>query len=197
LFLTGTWSQLGEFQFQQQAMTKKIYLAGPDVFFRDAAARYDRLRALCAAHGLQGVAPVDGGPLPPGLDPAAQAEWIYQHNMAHLRGCDAVLANVMAYRNPVEPDSGTVFEIGAAVALGKPVAVYDPALKRSTAERVQAAFGRGEETAPGMAYDATYGFLIEDFGEALNLMLSRSCSVHASVEAAVAALAQALGAAQP
>ncbi|WP_157270788.1 nucleoside 2-deoxyribosyltransferase [Azohydromonas aeria] len=172
---------------------KTLYLAGPDVFFRDAAARYDALRALCAAHGLQGIAPVDGEPLPPGLGPSQQAEWIYQHNMALLRGCDAVLANVMAFRNPVEPDSGTVFEIGAAVALGKPVAVYDAALSRSTAERVRAAFGQAPGGAPGAQFDATHGFLIEDFGEALNLMLSRSCSVHLDAAEAVAELARRLG----
>ncbi len=182
----------------QQAGVKKIYLAGPDVFFPDAAARYERLRALCAAHGLQGVAPVDGNEPPPGLDKPAQAEWIYQGNMRHLRGCDAVLANAMAFRNPVEPDSGTVFEIGVAVALGKPVALYDAELTRPIAERVRAAFGRGAEPAPGVAYDATHGFLIEDFDQALNLMLSRSCSLHVSADEAVAALARVLGAtAQP
>lgn len=173
---------------------KTLYLAGPDVFFPDAAARYDRLRALCAAHGLHGVAPVDGDPLPPGLDPAARAEHIYQRNMRHLRDCDAVLANAMAFRNPVEPDSGTVFEIGAAVALGKPVALYDAELHKTLAQRVTAAFGRGDEPAPGMAFDAAYGFLIEDFGQPLNLMLARSCSAHTSAEEAVAALARVLSA---
>lgn len=173
---------------------KTLYLAGPDVFFPDAPARYDRLRALCAAHGLRGVAPVDGDAMPPGLDKPAQAEWIYQGNMKHLRDCDAVLANAQAFRNPVEPDSGTVFEIGVAVAMGKPVALYDAELEKTLAQRVVAAFGRGAETAPGMAYDATYGFLIEDFDQPLNLMLARSCSCHASAEEAVAALARALSA---
>ncbi len=172
---------------------KSIYLAGPDVFFPDAAARYERLRALCAAHGLRGVAPVDGDAMPAGLDKAAQAEWIYQGNMRHLRDCDAVLANAMAFRNPVEPDSGTVFEIGAAVALGKPVALYDAELNEPLAQRVVAAFGRGNEPAPGMAFDATYSFLIEDFEQPLNLMLARSCSCHASAQEAVAALARRLG----
>ncbi|NML13831.1 nucleoside 2-deoxyribosyltransferase [Azohydromonas caseinilytica] len=174
---------------------KTIYLAGPDVFFRDAAARYDHLRALCAAHGLRGVAPVDGAPLPPNLDKAAQAEHIYRANMALLQGADAVLANVMAFRNPVEPDSGTVFEIGAAVALGKPVALYHPQLGRSLAERVREAFSSSGDEG-GAEYDATYGLLIEDFGQPLNLMLARSCSMHASVQEAVAALARVLGAGQ-
>ena len=170
---------------------KKLYLAGPDVFFRDAAARYDRLRALCAAHGLQGMAPIDGEPLPPGLDKPAQAQHIYAANMALLRGADAVLANVMAFRNPVEPDSGTVFEIGAAVALGKPVALYDPQLGRTLAERVREAFSAtGDEGSP--QYDATYDLLIEDFNQPLNLMLARSCSMHAGAEEAVAALARVL-----
>ena len=40
---------------------KKIYLAGPDVFFRDADAHFDTLQARCAALGLLGVRPTDGG----------------------------------------------------------------------------------------------------------------------------------------
>lgn len=172
---------------------KTVYLAGPDVFFLDAAARYDALRALCAAHGLRGVAPVDGGPLPPGLDPAAQAEHIYRHNLRLLHECDAVLANAMPFRGRVEPDSGTVFEIGAAVALGKPVALYDATLGRPLEDRVEAAFGRRAD-ASGEVVDARYGFLIERFGQPLNLMLARSCSLHTGAADAVAFLARVLGA---
>ena len=39
----------------------RVYLAGPDIFFRDSAAIYERLKAACAQYGLQGVEPSDGG----------------------------------------------------------------------------------------------------------------------------------------
>ena len=33
----------------------RIYLAGPDIFFRDSAEIYRSLKALCERHGLVGV----------------------------------------------------------------------------------------------------------------------------------------------
>ena len=37
----------------------RIYLAGPEVFLPDAQAMGARKAALCAAHGLEGVFPLD------------------------------------------------------------------------------------------------------------------------------------------
>jgi nucleoside 2-deoxyribosyltransferase len=73
---------------------KSIYLAGPDVFFRDAAAHFDRLEARCAAHGLRGVRPSDGG-LSSGFQGSGEetAQRIYRENLELVRGCDGLLAN--------------------------------------------------------------------------------------------------------
>src|SRR4051812_22124385 len=104
----------------------RIYLAGFDVFRSDAVARGEQLKAFCAQAGLQGCYPLDDQ-LPAGLVGRDAAEWIYQHNVALIHGSDAVLANLNAFRG-YEPDSGTVFEVGMAVALGKPVwAWFEPA----------------------------------------------------------------------
>ena len=68
-----------------------VYLAGFDVFYPDALARGDYLKALCATHGLEGLYPLDAT-LPEGLsDPAG---WICQANLDSLRRADAVLANL-------------------------------------------------------------------------------------------------------
>ena len=61
----------------------RIYLAGPDLFFPDAEARYDALKDLCARYGLEGVAPTDGQTFP--IEPtAACARRIREHDLSQL-----------------------------------------------------------------------------------------------------------------
>ncbi|QQE06265.1 nucleoside 2-deoxyribosyltransferase [Cupriavidus sp. ISTL7] len=144
-----------------------VYLAGPDVFRPDALAHGQTLKALCAQHGFTGLFPLDHQ-LPAGLAGEAAARWIYQANAALIRRADLVMANLDDFRGPGEPDSGTAFEVGFAVALGKPVWAYtgDPGtiVERATA---------GHD-AEGRPLDA-HGFHVEDFGLGKNLMLA--CSV--------------------
>ncbi|WP_070886734.1 nucleoside 2-deoxyribosyltransferase [Pseudomonas sp. D1-3] len=154
----------------------KVYLAGFDVFRGDAVERGEYLKRLCREQGLEGLYPFDNE-VPGGLAPAEQAAQICQLNLAMIRDADAVLANLNPFRGS-EPDSGTAFEVGAAVALGKPVwAYFEPR-------------GSMRQWLPGdeAGRDAD-GYFIEDFGLPRNLMLACSwagCS--ASVEEGVAAL---------
>ncbi|MDV7211268.1 nucleoside 2-deoxyribosyltransferase [Azotobacter beijerinckii] len=159
----------------------KVYLAGPDVFRCDALEHGAHLKRLCAAHGLEGLYPLDNA-LPAGLAPAAAAQWIFAANVALLRSADAVLANLEPFRGH-EPDSGTVFEVGMAVALGKPLWVcFAPAGDL----RAQVPHGPDGRDAQG--------WQVEDFGLPRNLMLACSWAGHsATVEAAIAALARHLG----
>ena len=168
---------------------KKIYLAGPDVFFRNANAYFDALQARCAALGLRGVRPSDGG-LSQGAEAAEtvqgsgneMAQRIYAANVALIRDCDAVLANLMPFRNPLEPDSGTVFEVGMAVALGKPVAGFVHDLSLAYEDKVARICGLQRDAA-GLAWDVSHGFMIEEFGQSMNLMLSRSTALFGSAGA--------------
>lgn len=154
----------------------KVYLAGFDVFREDAVERGEYLKRLCRDQGLEGLYPFDNE-VPEGLAPAERAARICQLNLAMIRGADAVLANLNPFRG-FEPDSGSAFEVGAAVALGKPVwAYFQPR-------------GSMRQWLPGdeAGRDAE-GYFIEDFGLPRNLMLACSwvgCS--ASVEQGVAAL---------
>jgi len=160
----------------------KVYLAGPDVFRADAVERGIHLKRLCARHGLEGLYPLDNS-LPAGLSPAAAAQWIFAANVALLRSADAVLANLEPFRG-LEPDSGSVFEVGMAVALGKPVWACFATAGDLRAQVPHGADGRD-----------TAGWLVEDFGLPRNLMLACSwagCST--TVEAAVADLARHLAA---
>lgn len=164
---------------------KRIYLAGPDVFFPDASTHFERLRARCAELGLDGIPPSDGG-LSSGSSGSGDeiAERIFRANLELIRGCDGLVANLMPFRNPLEPDSGTVFELGFAVALGKPVAAFLPGCERTYEERTIEQYGC-ERDASGMAWDARYGFLVESFGQKANLMLSRSTPIFPSFEMAL------------
>lgn len=147
-----------------------VYLAGLDVFRPDAVAQGERLKACCAAQGWQGLYPLDNA-LPEGLQGLAAARWICEANLALIRRADAVLANLNNFRG-AEPDSGTAFEVGFAVALGKPVVGYLDD-------------GRTLREQLGGARDAD-GLTVEDFGLPRNLMLA--CTAHLVVGDAQAGL---------
>lgn len=147
-----------------------VYLAGPDVFRPDAAHHGRKLVALCAEYGFTGVFPLEST-LPPGLSPHALAAHIYRANVAHLDACDAVAANLDFFRGP-EPDSGTCFEVGYAVARGKPVVGYVPEAG-SFAQRI----GQRHPHAVGEALVDAQGWQLEEFGLPLNLMLGVPCRI--------------------
>ena len=165
----------------------RLYLAGPDVFRPDAAAHGRRLVALCAEHGFEGVFPLNEA-LPGGLAPHALATHIYRTNIALIERCDAVLANLDFFRGP-EPDSGTCFEVGYAVARGKPVIDYVPQ-EGSLAERIR----RRHPQALGPRGKDAQGWELEEFGLPLNLMLAvPSRIVVGDLRAALATLRDAQG----
>ncbi|WP_407309651.1 nucleoside 2-deoxyribosyltransferase [Pseudomonas sp. nanlin1] len=159
---------------------RHIYLAGFDVFRADARAQGEHLKQLCADLGLIGQYPLDNQ-VPADLSGRAAAQWICQQNLAMLQRCDAVLANLNTFRG-FEPDSGTVFEVGMAVALGKPVwAYFTPA-------------GTLREQVPHDAdgFDAQ-GYQVEDFALPRNLMLACTwAGYRASPQQALAELARQL-----
>lgn len=148
-------------------MIKTLYLAGPDVFHPDAEARGVTLKAMCAEAGFEGLFPLDQAVPVHVSEPAAQAEWIYAANIALIRRADAVLANLDFFRGP-EPDSGTCFEVGYAVALGKPVYGYIPE-DGSFAQRIRQ---RYPHTIGADGRVDTHGWNFEEFGLPLNLMLA-------------------------
>ncbi|OWT63743.1 nucleoside 2-deoxyribosyltransferase [Candidimonas nitroreducens] len=146
---------------------KTIYLAGYDVFRADALEHGERLQQACLRHGYTGLYPLDNA-APPDLAGRALAQWICAANIGLLRRADRVMANLNPFRG-AEPDSGTVFEVGYAAALGKPVWVYTGS-GASLVEQVAA----GRDGA--RAVDAQ-GYTVEDFGLNLNLMIACSAQV--------------------
>jgi nucleoside 2-deoxyribosyltransferase len=138
-----------------------VYLAGPEVFLPDAAEVGRRKQALCEAHGLTGLYPLDHDLTSPDgpLD-----RTIFRLNVAMMRRADAGIFNLSPFRGP-GADPGTVFELGLMQGLGKKVFGYTNAAETLLARTPGAA-----RDAAGVWRDRD-GMVIEDFGNADNLML--------------------------
>ncbi len=141
----------------------KIYLAGPDIFRPDVEAWAASCRELCRRYGFEPLLPIDHGETLP--------ERIFQANLDMIRKAQIVAANLDPFRG-AEPDSGTAFELGYALALGKKICGYVTRLG-PLAGRVETAEGRSIPPAPdtGRLNDHR-GMRIEDFGLPCNLMLA-------------------------
>src|SRR5262249_19847903 len=140
----------------------RVYLAGPDVFLKDAPKLAARKKRLCTKHGFEGVFPLDAN-ICQRRSAARTAIAIAAANEALIRGCDILIANCSPFRG-VSMDVGTAYEIGYARALGKPVYGYTNVLAsykdRALSHR------RGDAFATDCL-----GSSIEDFGLAENLMV--------------------------
>ncbi len=147
----------------------RIYLAGPNVFLPDATAIAEAKKAICARHGLRGVFPLDPVESPEAEAAADLYLQIYLKNEAHIRGCDALIANLTPFRGP-SADAGTVYELGFMRALGRPVLGYantDVTFRDRTLEFLGAA---ARQRAPDDWVDGE-GLHLESFGLTDNLMI--------------------------
>lgn len=132
-----------------------IYLAGPDVFLENAGAVLAEKKLQLELLGFDVLTPLD-------LISDDPYE-IAVNNQMMIERCDIVLANVEPFRG-TEPDSGTVYEIGYAVASKKIVYTYNNPQKNYK-ERLN-------------DFDRENGqseFTPEPFGLNQNLMISASC----------------------
>ncbi|HUB43822.1 MAG TPA: nucleoside 2-deoxyribosyltransferase [Acetobacteraceae bacterium] len=152
-------------------MTARVYLAGPDVFLPEAEAWAARRAAICARHGLTAVSPLDAlGDESPWTN---LPDWqqISFRNEAHIRGCQAIIANLTPFRGP-SADVGTVYEMGYARALGLAVFGYSncpvPFTQRSLDYVMTHSVAMG---GSGRVWRDADGLLIEQFKRHDNLMI--------------------------
>ncbi|QGZ63466.1 nucleoside 2-deoxyribosyltransferase [Paraburkholderia acidisoli] len=147
----------------------RVYLAGFDVFRRDAVEFGARLVAACAEYGFEGMYPLDTA-APVDLDGPRKAAWIYRANLDAIRAAEIVMANVNDFRGPGEPDSGTAFEIGYAAALGKEIWAYtsDAGTLLERVPSTAASAGSADQSVR----ICERGYVVEDFGLAKNLMIA-------------------------
>jgi nucleoside 2-deoxyribosyltransferase len=100
------------------------YLAGPDVFLPDAPAHAARKTAICAAHGITALPPLNEDLAT--LASMAEAEaWraIFAKDLALMECADLVIANLTPFRG-ASADAGTLVELGWFLGRGRPIFAY-------------------------------------------------------------------------
>src|SRR3954453_12857660 len=148
----------------------KVYLAGPDVFLPDAIEIGRPKLALCAAHGMTGLYPLDNAVDRDAADASLQ---IFKGNEAMMNEVDAIIANLTPFRGP-GADAGTVYELGFMAGHGKLFLGYsnDPS---PYADRVR-------EFTDVNSHDArlvdALGLTVEDFGLSDKLMMIHALDLH-------------------
>lgn len=157
-------------------MTKRVYLAGPDVFYKNPKELVKQTKAVCSEFELEGVFPLDVV-LDDMKTPHLMAAQIFMANVRLINSCEAVLANMSPFRGP-SMDVGTAWEMGYAYARGLPVAGYCSNLM-TYKERVTAE--KREDNHE-----------VENFGLIDNLMLTVPTRIFTSMPEAVKYLARGL-----
>lgn len=161
--------QKGLYRFPMRRIAS-IYLAGPDLWFPEAAGHDERKRALCESAGFRALTPLDNKAVETHRSEVMARE-LYAETAQRLREADALIANLTPWRGP-NCDPATAFAVGFMAALGKPVFAYlnvedeDDADHR---ERVEHLLGAQPDDA-GVWRDMD-GAEVEDFGLPESLML--------------------------
>ncbi|MCM0612948.1 nucleoside 2-deoxyribosyltransferase [Marinobacter sediminum] len=140
--------------------TKRIYLAGPEVFFsrEEHGAIVAEKKRILREHGFEGVDPLDTDlTLAEHESKQDHGFRIYRANRELMDSCDAIIANLTPFRG-ISADPGTVFEVGYIIGQGKP------------------AFGftldnRNYRERAGSNPKDPLGYMIEDFELGDNLMI--------------------------
>lgn len=147
--------------------SRRIYLAGPEVFLPNATAVGEQKKALCRHYGFEGLFPLDSELT--ASSPEALAYQISEVNEQLIRNADLLIANLTPFRGP-SADVGTVYELGFARGLGKPVYGYshDDSL---FLQRSWQLCGIGGEPGPAGDVRDSDGLKIEEFGLRDNLMI--------------------------
>ena len=152
-------------------MTKRVYLAGPEVFLANAREIGARKRAICERHGLVGVFPADEeDACDPTLPLPEQGLAISRAMERVMRGCDAMIVNLTPFRGP-SADVGSAYEMGFMRALGRPIFAYSNDA-RPFLDRVAAFCGGAVRVRPTGEHEDPDGMAIEPFELHDNLMLA-------------------------
>jgi nucleoside 2-deoxyribosyltransferase len=85
-----------------------VYLAGPDVFLKNAKEIGEQKKRLCKKYGFEGVFPLDAEINVKGKSPREIGLCISSLNEFLIRSSDLVIANITPLRGP-SADVGTVF----------------------------------------------------------------------------------------
>lgn len=159
----------------------RVYLAGPEVFLRNAKEIGELKKALCGNYGFEGVFSLDAEVDVKDKTPREVGLCISAANETLIKTCDIVIANMTPFRGP-STDVGTAYEMGFAHALGKKVFAYTNIAVPFTERTVKALNFDVNRSSDGKLRDAN-GMFIEEVDLTDNLMLD-GC-IHASTQGLV------------
>jgi nucleoside 2-deoxyribosyltransferase len=166
-------------------MSKRIYLAGPDVFLPDPDEAFRQKKAICTEHGFAGVSPLDNTIDLEKLPLREAGLQIAQANESTMQSCDAVIAQITPFRSP-SADPGTTYEMGYMAALGRPVLAYTN-VGGNFFERTSEYLGPDlRQREDQKSHEDSDRMLLEDFGLVDNLMLEGAVN-HCGTEIIVVA----------
>ncbi|WP_296102799.1 nucleoside 2-deoxyribosyltransferase [uncultured Agrobacterium sp.] len=152
-------------------MTKKIYLAGPEVFLSNAREMLDAKAKLAREAGFTPLSPGDLE-IPPADTKTGHGCNINAIDEHMMLEADAIIANLTPFRG-IAADVGTSFELGFMCALGKPVFAYTNMAKNHF-NRIHDHYAGAVELADDGRYRGPDGLSVENFDMIDNLMLHGS-----------------------
>jgi nucleoside 2-deoxyribosyltransferase len=89
-----------------------VYLAGPDIFRKDAEAFAQWQKEICEKYGIIPMHPMDNNLDIDFTDTSIETrKKVYEADMSQMLEADIICANMNTFRGS-EPDSGTCFEAG-------------------------------------------------------------------------------------
>lgn len=167
-------------------MPPRVYLAGPMVFDIDPATMFERMKTLCLAHGVVGVAPLDNQIGLEGIAPGKDLlEQIVRADIALMDTLDAAVFCLDGFRRGPEMDAGTAFEVGYMKALGKPIAGWTRDTRsypKRVADFFRSAFGQPLARTEAGLVGGTSGLARDPDGV---LVHSEGCAQNAMVHVGI------------
>lgn len=144
----------------------KIYLAGPDVFRRNALSRFVSLKRFANRYGHEGLAPLDNMLIISDDDKftPVHSKLIFEANLELIHKCDVIIANLDPFRGP-GVDDGTAWEIGYGYSLDKVIYGYSDLSDKSLGDITNMMFDMSKQKK----YTE-----IEKMGHSVNLMIADS-----------------------
>jgi nucleoside 2-deoxyribosyltransferase len=141
---------------------KTVYLAGPDVFLRNAKEVFEEKKAICRKYGLEPLSPLDTELNDKiNMDPTQEvAALIYKFDVMLMDKADGILANMEPFRGP-SMDTGTSFEMGYCAARKIPIVGYSHDLREYM------------DKTEGYTHEDKF-CMFEDYGLIDNLMIVQS-----------------------
>lgn len=154
----------------------KLYIAGPEVFFRNGEELMQRKGELALDYGFAPSVMAETELDPTGLAPFEFGCRISAANERMMRESDVVIANLTPFRG-IAADVGTAFEAGFMRALGKPVFGYTNVV-RGYFERLTEDYYAGRcERQPDGYVRGPDGMMVENHMMVDNLMIDGAIEV--------------------